>query len=211
MRDPLFKTNTETEKEIAFLSTTSDPMAPYLSDYFGRRSGVLLGATIMCGATALQTASQTVGMFIGARSVFSSPYTPLDDACQFTHTSLHVYYRFMIGFGLTFAANAAPMLVSEISYPLYRAPLTSLYNALWYSGSIIAAWATYGTFKINSSWAWRIPSLLQGLPSAIQLILVWFAPESPRFLISKGRDVQALRTLAYYHADGNEYVTLQPL
>ncbi|PAV15195.1 hexose transporter [Pyrrhoderma noxium] len=159
-------------------SLAAYPMAPYVSDYFGRRSGVLLGATIMCGATALQTASQTVGMFIGA--------------------------RFMIGFGLTFAANAAPMLVSEISYPLYRAPLTSLYNALWYSGSIIAAWATYGTFKINSSWAWRIPSLLQGLPSAIQLILVWFAPESPRFLISKGRDVQALRTLAYYHADGNE-------
>jgi fucose permease len=65
----------------------------------------------MCGATALQTASQNVGMFIGA--------------------------RFLIGFGLTFAANAAPMLVTEISYPPYRAPLTSLYNSLWYSGAIM--------------------------------------------------------------------------
>jgi MFS family permease len=45
--------------------------------------------------------------------------------------------RFMIGFGLTFAANAAPMLVTEISYPKYRPQLTSMYNSLWYSGAIV--------------------------------------------------------------------------
>ncbi|EJC97746.1 hexose transporter [Fomitiporia mediterranea MF3/22] len=154
------------------------PFAPYLSDGIGRRPTVFVGAAIMIGATALQTASQTVNMFIGA--------------------------RFMIGFGLTFATNSAPMLVSEISYPPYRAALTSVYNSLWYSGAIIAAWSTYGTFKIPTSWAWRVPSLLQGLPSVIQVALVWFAPESPRYLVSKGKEAQALRTLAYYHADGNE-------
>ena len=44
---------------------------------------------------------------------------------------------FLIGFGLTFAANAAPMLVTELSYPVYRAQLTALYNSLWYSGNIV--------------------------------------------------------------------------
>lgn len=37
----------------------------------------------------------------------------------------------MIGFGLTFAASAAPVLVTELAYPSQRAPITSLYNTLW--------------------------------------------------------------------------------
>ncbi|KAJ3491276.1 hypothetical protein NLJ89_g11353 [Agrocybe chaxingu] len=159
-------------------SLAAYPMSPYVADGLGRRTSIFLGATIMCVATAIQTASTSVGMFIGA--------------------------RFLIGFGLTFAATAAPMLVTEISYPTYRAPLTSTYNSLWYSGAIVAAWATYGSFKIQNTWAWRLPSVLQALPSVIQVSLIWFAPESPRWLINKGRHAQALKTLAYYHADGNE-------
>lgn len=154
------------------------PFAPYMSDGIGRRGSVLFGAIIMCAATAVQTAAHSVGMFLGA--------------------------RFLIGFGLTFAANAAPMLVTEISYPLYRAPLTSLYNSLWYSGAIVAAWTTFGTQHIQSEWAWRIPSLLQGIPSILQVLFVVMLPESPRWLVSKGRDAQAIKTLAYYHADGND-------
>ena len=39
--------------------------------------------------------------------------------------------RFVIGFGLTFAANAAPLLVTELAYPSHRGVLTSTYNSLW--------------------------------------------------------------------------------
>lgn len=39
----------------------------------------------------------------------------------------------MIGFGLTFAASAAPVLVTELAYPAQRGPVTSLYNTLWYA------------------------------------------------------------------------------
>ncbi|KAG6863537.1 hypothetical protein C0991_005222, partial [Blastosporella zonata] len=159
-------------------SLAAYPIAPYVSDGLGRRPTIFIGAVIMCIATAVQTASQSVGMFIGARC--------------------------LIGFGLTFAANSAPMLVTEIAYPTHRAPLTSTYNSLWYSGAIIAAWTTFGTFKINSTWAWRVPSALQALPSVLQVCLIWFCPESPRWMVSKGKDAQALKTLAYYHADGNE-------
>lgn len=153
------------------------PFAPYLTDRLGRRHAILCGAVIMCIGAALQTSAQGLGQFIGA--------------------------RFMMGFGLTLATNSAPLLVSELAYPSHRAQLTSAYNSLWYSGAIVAAWATFGTFYIKNTWSWRIPSLLQCLPSVLQLCTLWFCPESPRWLISKGRDEEALNILAYYHANGN--------
>lgn len=58
------------------------PFSPYISDGLGRKSAIFLGACIMCIATVIQTASQSVGMFIGA--------------------------RFLIGFGLTFAGKSFP-------------------------------------------------------------------------------------------------------
>ena len=67
-----------------------------------------------------------------------------------------------------------------------------------------ASWTTFGTEYIHNNWAWRIPSILQGLPSVFQFFLILFGPESPRWLVSKGKESQALQTLAYYHADGDE-------
>ncbi|KDQ15950.1 hypothetical protein BOTBODRAFT_130708 [Botryobasidium botryosum FD-172 SS1] len=159
------------------------PIAPYASDNLGRRKGLLVGSCIMLGGVALQTMATTITLFILSRG--------------------------MIGFGLNFAANAAPLLIVELAYPTQRGPVTALYNSSWYLGSIIAAWITFGTFRISgTTWSWRIPSLLQGLPSLLQVLLIWFVPESPRWLISKGKDTEAIRILAKYHANGNE---LDPL
>ncbi|KAF9002557.1 general substrate transporter [Cyathus striatus] len=153
------------------------PFAPYMADELGRRANIIWGAALMIAGTVIQTASQNVHMFIGA--------------------------RWLIGFGLTFAATTSPMLISELAYPGQRGQITSLYNSLWIFGSIIAAWTTFGTFNIPTSWSWRIPSAIQGLPSVIQIFLVWFVPESPRWLMNKGREQEALDILAYYHAKGN--------
>jgi MFS family permease len=87
------------------------PFAPYLADGLGRRASIILGAFIMVIATAIQSAAQSVGMFIGA--------------------------RFLIGLGLTFAANAAPLLITEIAYPSQRGQATAIFNTLWYLGSIM--------------------------------------------------------------------------
>ncbi|KAL2786510.1 hypothetical protein BJX66DRAFT_342104 [Aspergillus keveii] len=86
--------------------------------------------------------------------------------------------RVVIGIGSSFVATAA-------------APL--------YLGSIVAAWTTYGTFRIPNSWSWRIPSLLQALPSLIQLALIYFVPESPRWLMANNRPEEARRILCRYH------------
>lgn len=56
---------------------------------------------------------------------------------------------------------------------------------------------------MTSNWGWRIPSLLQITPSSLQLIFIVYLPESPRWLISKGRGQEAFEILAKYHAEGD--------
>lgn len=70
-------------------------------------------------------------------------------------------------------------------------------------GGIIAAWTTFGSFKLSSSWSWRIPSLIQGALPLLQLLSIWFLPESPRWLVANGRREEARRILADYHAGGD--------
>ncbi|KAI5120581.1 hypothetical protein M0805_002531 [Coniferiporia weirii] len=163
-------------------SLASLPFTPYSCDGLGRKRTIFLGATIVVAGAIIQTASQSVEMFIGS--------------------------RFMLGFGLGFCTAAAPMLVTEIAYPTQRAPISSAYNALWPGGAFIASWVTFGTFHINNSWAWRIPSACQAIPSVLQFFLIPFGPESPRWLVAKNREAEALQILAYYHANGN---TADPL
>lgn len=71
---------------------------------------------------------------------------------------------------------------------------------------MLAAWACYAAYarKEGSLWSWRIPSVIQAVPSVIQMICVWFIPESPRWLISRGRIDEAQKILAKYHANGRD-------
>jgi hypothetical protein len=82
--------------------------------------------------------------------------------------------------------------------------MTSLFAANYFVGSIIASGVTTGTFAMESSWGWRIPSLLQAVFSAIQILFLPFCPESPRWLISNGKENEAYDVLKKYHGEGEE-------
>lgn len=153
------------------------PFCAWTCDKFGRKPALLFSAAIMIIGVALQAGAQNTGMFIGARCI--------------------------IGFGLALNITAAPLLIMELAYPTQRAPLVSIYNSLWGLGALVAAWTTYGTFRIESTWAWRIPSLLQALSSVVQLGLCFFIEESPRWLIFKERDAEAEQLITKYHANGD--------
>ena len=87
----------------------------------------------------------------------------------------------------------------------YHVRLQGIRTEFHLTNSCSAAWTTFGTeFMRHSSWSWRIPSLVQAAPAVFQVTLLWFAPESPRYLVAKGREAEALKTLAYYHADDDE-------
>ena len=111
--------------------------------------------------------------------------------------------RLILGTGIPFAVSGASQLLAELTYPRERAVITGLFNVSWFIGAILAAGVTLGTYNIPNNWGWRIPSILQAAPSILQLIFVWFVPESPRWLLSKDRDEEAFDILVKYHGEGD--------
>jgi MFS family permease len=111
--------------------------------------------------------------------------------------------RILLGMGIPFAISGASQLIAELAYPRERPVITGLFNESWYAGSVLAAAVTLGTYAIPNNWSWRIPSLLQLLPSLLCMTFIWFVPESPRWLISRDRSDEALAILIKYHAEGN--------
>ena len=116
---------------------------------------------------------------------------------------MYIISRMILGFGILFAIISGSALIGELSYPKERAILTSLFNASYFIGSIIAAAITIRTTNIIGDWSWRVPSLLQVVPSLLQISTVFLLPESPRWLVSKDRDDEAFAILAKYHAEGD--------
>jgi MFS family permease len=113
--------------------------------------------------------------------------------------------RFLVGLGANLVQGSAPILIMELAYPQHRGKLTTMYNVLWYLGSIIAAWTVFGTVKHTGNAAWRIPVGVQAAMPVVQLIGVWFLPESPRWLCSKDQPEKALDILIKYHASGDTH------
>jgi MFS family permease len=118
---------------------------------------------------------------------------------------MYIVARLILGFGIPFCIIAGSSLMGELAYPKERPIMTSLFNALWFCGSLIAAGVSFGTQSLKDDWAWRIPSILQAGPSLIQIIFIFMIPESPRYLISKDRREEAYRTLVYYHAENDPH------
>jgi len=70
-------------------------------------------------------------------------------------------------------------------------------------GAILASWTTFGTQNYAGSMSWRIPTILQAGYPIVQLVFIYWLPESPRWLVSKERTAEATEILAKYHAGGD--------
>ena len=154
------------------------PVVAYSNNRFGRKKTIAVGYFWLALGAALQTAAVNPTMF--------------------------VLGRLCIGGTSAFFSASAPVLITETAYPTHRGIFTALFNCGWYVGSLLAAWATYGTRNYANSWAWRIPSILQICVPFAAFAGFAIAPESPRWLVSRGRIDDARAFLIKHHAGGDE-------
>jgi MFS family permease len=112
--------------------------------------------------------------------------------------------RFLAGFGVAIFRSAGPAFVTEIAPLQWRGPATLLYNSLWLIGAILASSIAYGSGPMKSSLSWRLPLILQVVPSTIVVVFSLFLPESPRWLVANDRYKEARKLLVKYHAAGDE-------
>ncbi|KAF1980283.1 general substrate transporter [Bimuria novae-zelandiae CBS 107.79] len=93
-----------------------------------------------------------------------------------------------------FIANS-PAYASEVVPIVLRGACTATLQMSWSIGGIIVAAVTWVYNKRDDQWAWRIPLALQWVFPTPLLILIWFMPESPWWLIRHGRKDDALRSI----------------
>ncbi|KAL4889663.1 general substrate transporter [Aspergillus ambiguus] len=153
-------------------------MSFWLCERFGRRWPLFGSALILIVGTIVQTAAQNFVTF--------------------------VLSRFIVGMGTGILGVVSLLLLAEVSYPTHRAVITAMTAIFWPVGALIAAAVTYGTFQMQSTWAWRLPSLLQGVLPVVQMVLVYFTPESPRWLVDQNRREEAEEVLVKYHGLGDQ-------
>ena len=145
-------------------------MCAVVGEHLGRRRSILLGAVIMLGGAAFQAAVSSSGALIAARIVS--------------------------GLGMGFLNSTNPVLQSEVSPKAARGRFVCFQLTCLNSGTMVAYWVGYGFTPVGGSIAWRIPVAIQAIYIIPIILLIWFVPESPRWLASHGYEDESLSVLS---------------
>lgn len=149
-------------------------------DIVGRRVVLFYCSIMVIASTVIQGQAQTISVFIAG--------------------------RFVGAFFSTIASLTAVVYLVEIAPPLYRGAVAGMYNTLYYCGALIAAFAAYGVsiHFPGSPATWKVPVYLQICCPLIVASFIFLVPESPRWLVSRGRHELARAHIIKYHANGDD-------
>ncbi|CAN9350209.1 unnamed protein product [Alternaria alternata] len=152
-----------------------------LGDWLGRRLTILTGAVIFMLGGSLQTGAQNLGYLYAG--------------------------RILAGVGVGFLVMIVPLYQSELAHPSIRGRIGGLVQFMLGIGALAAAWISYGVdigFADDNDGQWRTSLGIQVVPAVFLAALIMVFPESPRWLMSKGRTDEGLRNLAKLHSHGDE-------
>jgi sugar porter (SP) family MFS transporter len=92
--------------------------------------------------------------------------------------------------------GTVPMYVSETASAPKRGQLVLVEGVFALSGLAIASWVNFGMYHTAGPVSWRFPIALQLVFIIVLLSLTPFLPESPRYLVKKGRIEEATAIMA---------------
>ncbi|MGE7837409.1 MFS transporter [Viridibacillus arvi] len=165
----------------------------------------LIGSSALIGLFLGSLILGWISDYIGRQKIFVFSFTIITIASvlQFfadTPTEL-VLCRILIGIGLGGDYSVGHTMLAEFSPRKHRGVLLGSFSVIWTFGYVAAN--LIGIFAINTSpdaWKWMLAS--SAIPAVIILILRIGTPESPRWLISKGR-IDEAREIVKKHVGPN--------
>jgi len=138
-------------------------------DYFGRKK-VMIGLAVLYTLSALGSA-------------LSQSWISL------------LIFRFVGGLAVGGSSVMAPMYIAEISPAAIRGRLVAVFQFNVVTGILVAFLSNWliDTYAANYSWRWMLG--IMAIPSLIYFALLFFVPNSPRWLVSKKRTDEAEEVL----------------
>jgi MFS transporter, SP family, xylose:H+ symportor len=157
-------------------------LAGFVSKSLGRRNGLILAA-IAFFLSAIGAWKPEFFNVFGTLPVYS-----------------FVVYRIIGGIGVGVASMISPMYIAEIAPAGVRGKLVSWNQFAIIFGMLVIYFVNYFIARqgneqwlIDEGWRWMFFS--GSIPAGIFLILLFFVPETPRYLVMKGHDEKALKVL----------------
>ncbi|KAL6183877.1 hypothetical protein ACLB2K_045287 [Fragaria x ananassa] len=173
----------------------------YITDDFALDSSVegLVVAMSLIGATVITTCSGAVSDWLGRRPMLitSSVLYFVSGLVMLWSPNVYVLCiaRLLDGFGIGLAVTLVPVYISETAPSDIRGSLNTLPQFLGSGGMFLSYCMVFG-MSLLASPSWRLMLGVLSVLSLIYFVLtVFYLPESPRWLVSKGRMLEAKKVL----------------
>lgn len=98
--------------------------------------------------------------------------------------SMLIFWRIVAGMGVGAASMLSPLYIAEVSPAAIRGRMVSINQLTVVIGILLAYTSNYLLADAENNWRWMFTS--GAVPSVVFFLCVFFVPESPRWLVTKG-------------------------